>query len=259
MPFVAGAALAELTVHGFFGRQGGVSQGIFASLNCGPGSGDDPSSIAENRRRVAASLSIDTQSLISLHQIHSAACVAVSKPWQSADRPQADALVTDMPGLGLSVLTADCAPILFAGAKPNGKPVIGAAHAGWKGALGGVLEATIQKMVAEYGARIETIRASIGPCIQKQSYEVSDAFAVPFFALDHSNKRFFSDANRAGHLMFDLPGFCAARLNAAGVRNVHIHPQDTYGDETAYFSFRRTTHKKEPDYGRQISVVAITE
>ncbi|MGB4057937.1 MAG: peptidoglycan editing factor PgeF [Alphaproteobacteria bacterium] len=239
-------------VHSFFSRVGGVSNGIFSSLNCGIGSGDNPEHITENRARVAAAIGVDPGNIIALYQVHGSTCIKVTKPF--AERPEADAAVTDIPGLALSVLTADCAPVLFYG-RAGGKPIIGAAHAGWKGALGGVLDSTVKTM-KEYGA--ETIRAAIGPCIGKRSYEVSQSFADPFLKDDPENERFFMEAQKPGHLHFDLAGYCAARLYNCGLGQVSIAGVDTFANEADYFSFRRTTHRKEPDYGRQISVIAIS-
>ncbi|MCC7305822.1 MAG: peptidoglycan editing factor PgeF [Alphaproteobacteria bacterium] len=237
--------------HGFFGRRGGVSAGIFAGLNCGPGSGDNPEHVKTNREIVVRALG--GGELLSLHQIHSAECVPVKEPW--AERPKADALVTDVPGLVLSVLTADCAPVLFEGSV-GGKPVIGAAHAGWGGALGGVLEATVERML-EYGAELESIRAAVGPCIQKKSYEVGQEFYDRFIKHNPESERFFQESRKAGHCMFDLPGYCAARLQERGVGQVELMDVDTYAREADYYSFRRATHRGEKDYGRQISAIVI--
>lgn len=244
---------AGKAAHGFFGRQGGVSEGIYQALNCGVGSNDNPDHIQANRAAVAEAMSIETGSLVSLYQVHGAECLKVERPF--SERPKADAQVTDVPGLALSVLTADCAPVLFYG-EANGKPVIGAAHAGWRGAVGGVLESTIYKM-EEYGVKAGDLRAAIGPCIGKRSYEVDDAFAAPFMAEDSGNESFFMGAARPGHLMFDLPGYCAKRLYDCGLGQVTISGVDTCAREVEYFSYRRTTHRKEPDYGRQISVIVI--
>lgn len=240
--------------HGFFGRAGGVSGGIYGGLNCGVGSSDVPADVKANRAKVAAELGVSAENILSLYQVHGDLCLKVSQPHK--DRPQADAQVTDVPGLAISVLTADCAPVLFHGKKGDGSPVIGAAHAGWKGALGGILESTVYKM-EEYGVKAETIRAAIGPCIGKRSYEVSEDFAKPFLSQDPEAERFFMSAAKEGHLMFDLPGYCAARLYECGVTKVTITGADTFTREQDYYSFRRATHHKEPDYGRQISVIAI--
>ena len=239
--------------HGFFGRQGGVSEGLYNSLNCGVGSNDSPDNVQENRRRVAEALG--GEELITVHQIHSPDCLIVTEPF-GADRPQADALVTDKAGLVIGVLTADCGPILFAGEKEDGSPVIGAAHAGWGGALKGVLENTVQKM-QELGSGLESIRATVGSCIGPKSYEVSLGFEEPFLERDPEDEHFFKAAAKEGHLMFDLPGYIAKRLADAGVRQVTIMGHDTFADEESFFSYRRATHRDEPDYGRQVSAITI--
>jgi YfiH family protein len=239
--------------HGFFTRTGGESEGIYGSLNCGPGSKDDPAKVALNRESVARALGIG--SLVTCHQIHSAQAVVVTSPWGQEGAPQADALVTDRPGIALGILTADCAPVLFS--SDDGK-IVGAAHAGWKGALTGVLDATVEAMVS-LGAQRGRISAAIGPCIGPQSYEVSDNFKNPFIERDAANEKFFMPAQKAGHLIFDLPGYVAHRLRQAGVNNVFDTKQDTLPNEAEYFSYRRTTLRREPDYGRQISVIAIKE
>ncbi len=238
--------------HGFFGRAGGVSGGIYAGLNCGVGSSDDPAHVKANREAVAALMGVEAGNVLSLYQVHSDVCLKVKEPHK--DRPQADAQVTDVPGLAISILTADCAPVLFYGRNKKG-PVIGAAHAGWKGALGGVLDSTVYAM-EEYGVKAKDIKAAIGPCISKRSYEVGQDFIAPFLDEDPENERFFM-SGKAKKLMFDLPGYCAARLYNCGLSNVAITGIDTYSREQDYYSFRRTTHRKEPDYGRQISLIVI--
>lgn len=240
--------------HGFFGRKGGMSTGVYAGLNCGQGSNDDPEIIKKNRALVSQSLGVSSNQLLSLYQIHSDKCLGVTEPW--SDRPEGDAMVTDVPGIALSVLTADCAPVLFYG-QAKGRSVVGAAHAGWKGALSGVLENTVQKMVKDFGVDVGSICAAVGPCIQKKSYEVSAGFYETFLKNDEAYEKFFQESRKTGHHMFDLPGFCAFRLGVAGVRNVQIVEKDTYSEEADYYSFRRTTHRGESDYGRQISVVMI--
>lgn len=242
--------------HGFFTRRGGMSEGIYKSLNCGPGSGDDPESVHKNREIVARTAGVDPGNLLSTHQVHSADCVMVKEPWAVDKRPKADAMVTDRPGLALGVLTADCAPVLFFGEKPDGAPVIGAAHAGWKGALDGVLEAAVRTMT-ETGAAPETLRAAIGPCIARRSYEVGPEFQMRFMEQARENEQFFAPARRKDHYLFDLAGYCAARLAMAGVKNVNLTDQDTYADEERFFSYRRSVHRARPDYGRQISVISI--
>ncbi len=235
--------------HGFFGRAGGVSQGIFASLNCGPGSGDARADVVENRRRAATALAPDA-ALLTLYQIHSAEAVAVTAPWNIGEGPQADAMATNLPGLALGILTADCAPVLFADAKAG---VIGAAHAGWKGALGGVTDAAIAAMEA-LGARRERIAAAVGPCISQAKYEVGPEFRERFAPDDG---RFFVASDRANHLRFDLQAYVAMRLAAADITHVERFSACTYAREEDYFSFRRATHRGEKDYGRQVSAIVL--
>lgn len=245
VPFATAAALAG-TAHGFCGRAGGISTGIFASLNTGLGSADDPAAVAENRRRAAAAVAPGA-TLVTLHQVHSATVVVADA---AAERPRADGVVTDRPDLVLGVLAADCAPVLFADVEAG---VVGAAHAGWKGALYGVLPATVAAMAA-LGARRERIAAAVGPCIAQASYEVQDAYADPFLVADPAFTRFFR-GGRAGHLHFDLEGFVAAQLAAAGVTRVECLGRDTYTGDT--FSYRRSVHRGEPDYGRNLSLIAL--
>ena len=243
--------------HGFLGRRGGVSTGIHAGLNVSLGSQDDPAAVAENRRLATEAVAPGAK-LVTLYQVHGATAVA-AEPWPDDARPQADALVTDRPGLALGILTADCAPILLADAKAG---VIGAAHAGWKGALAGVAEAAVAAMEA-LGADRSRIAAAVGPCIAKRSYEVDDAFRARFLAVDPAHESFFADAARSsvssGHHQFDLEGFVAGRLAAAGVTRVAALGLHTYADETRFYSYRRSTHRGEPDYGRQLSLIALSE
>lgn len=242
--------------HGFFGREGGVSTGIYSSLNCGPGSDDNPAHVTANRKVVSDAVGCEPRSLLSLHQIHSDICLTIDEPYEAHDRPQADAFVTDKAGIALGVLTADCTPVLFHGVKGDGSPVVGAAHAGWGGALKGVLAATVTKMVA-LGAVKDSIVACVGPCISQMSYEVGEDFSVPFLEQDEQNEGFFKAAQKSGHLMFDLAGYNALQLSKAGVKKALIKDLDTYFNEEDFFSYRRATHRKEADYGRQISVVMI--
>ncbi len=243
--------------YGFYGRTGGVSEGIYASLNCGPGSGDEASAVAKNRSIVAQNLCGKHATISTLFQCHTPDCFAIESHVAEGDaRPKGDALVTNVAGLAIGCLTADCGPVLFIGQKANGAPVIGAAHAGWGGALGGVLENTVAKMV-QLGAATETIHACVGPCILQPSYEVQENFAKPFLEKHEEAERFFMDGRKAGHLMFDLPGYIAMRLALAGVRHVSLMGIDTYADEENSFSFRRATHRGEGDYGRQISAIVI--
>jgi YfiH family protein len=226
-----------------------VSTGIYASLNAGTGSNDDPEAVAENRRRIARAMEVEATHLIGVHQTHSPTAVFVDAPWRG-ERPQADALVTTTPGLAISVLTADCAPVLLADADAE---IIAAAHAGWKGAIGGVLESTV-RLMRERGAK--HINASIGPCIHQASYEVGPEFEGKFRNADAAFARFFVPG-KGGKFQFDLPGFCADRLRAAGVENVEIAPLDTYTEESQLFSHRRSVHRKEPGYGRNCAAIAL--
>lgn len=250
IPFVTTPVLAG-TRHGFLGRQGGVSTGLFTSLNVGLGSSDDRAAVAENRARATAAVAPHAR-LVTLHQVHSALCIPVTAPFPDDDRPHADAMVTATPGLALGILTADCAPILLADAEAG---VIGAAHSGWKGALGDIAGATVAAMEA-LGARRDRIAAAIGPSIARASYEVDPAFRDRFLADDEEQDRFFTPG-KADRYQFDLEGLVALRLATAGVRNVAALGIDTYPDEARWFSFRRTTHREEPDYGRQLSVIAL--
>ena len=237
--------------HGFFGRIGGVGTGLFQSLNCGPGSTDNPAAVAENRQRVAWSVGVTPENMLSLWQVHSSTVVTVQQPF--TEKPQADGMVTNVPGLALGVLSADCGPLLFA--DPVAK-VIGAAHAGWKGALHGVLENTLLAMEA-LGARRERISGALGPCIGPQSYEVDAGFRDKFLAVRESYSVFFTPNLKPGHFLFDLPAFLQHRAGAAGLNNFVITGIDTYTAEKQFFSYRRTTHRQEADYGRQISVISL--
>lgn len=238
--------------HGFLGRRGGVSTDMLAGLNVGLGSSDDRAAIAENRARAVTAVRPGA-ALVTVHQVHSAEAVIVTEPFEDAARPHADALVTDRPGLLLGILTADCVPVLLADAEAG---VVGAAHAGWKGALHGVTDATIAAM-EKLGASRERIAAATGPCIARASYEVDDAFARRFGEADPANERFFLFAGKPGHQQFDIEAYVAARLAAAGVTRVETLGLDTYADEAAFFSFRRATHRGEPDYGREISLIGL--
>jgi YfiH family protein len=240
--------------HGFFTRLGGASAGLYGTLNCALSSGDDPERVKDNRAKVAEVLDLAAENIMTLKQVHSANVMIVDKAWDSRARtPEADALVTDRPGLGIAVLTADCAPVLFAS---KADKIIGVAHAGWKGALHGVLENTVAQMTV-LGARPSDIVAAIGPCIGPQSYEVSEGFEKPFLAQDGANAAFFAASGNPGHLVFNLPGYVAARLAALGIETVLDTRQDTLPNEDVYFSYRRSCRRKEPDYGRQISVIAL--
>ncbi|HNN55176.1 MAG TPA: peptidoglycan editing factor PgeF [Novosphingobium sp.] len=237
--------------HGFLGRHGGVSTGLVAGLNLGLGAGDEDAAVQANRALAIAAI-LPGADLATVYQVHSADCAVANGPWPDAARPHADALVTDRPGLLLGVVTADCAPVLLADPEAG---VIGAAHAGWKGAIGGVTDAAIEAMEA-LGARRSRIRASVGPCIAQPSYEVDEAFAANFIASDPSNARFFI-VGKPGHLHFDLEGYVAHRLEAARIATVERMRLDTYPDPARFFSYRRATHRKEPNYGRQMSLIGL--
>lgn len=237
--------------HGFLGRVGGVSKGVCWGLNAGLGSHDDADAVAENRLRAARAVASDA-TLVGLYQIHSADVVTVITPYEDADRPRADAMVTDQPGILLGIVTADCAPVLFADLQAG---VIGAAHAGWKGALGGVTDNTITAMEA-LGADRGRIVAAVGPCIARASYEVDEAFRARFAAEDREADRFFADG-KPGHAWFDLEAYVAHRLATAGIARVETLGADTYGQPDRFYSYRRATHRGEADYGRQISLIAL--
>ncbi len=250
-------ACADSVSYGFYGRTGGHSEGLFTSLNCGPASGDNLAHVAANRAKVAQHLGAQDGIISTLYQCHSGDCLSIDTHVPTGEaRPKADALVTDKPGLAIGILTADCGPVLFAAKKQNGEPVIGAAHAGWGGALKGVLDETVAKMV-RIGAVPESIKACLGPCILLASYEVSNDFAKPFITQHDEAEHFFKAAPKAGHLMFDLAGYIAMRLSLAGVKQVSLMEVDTYREEADCFSFRRATHRGEKDYGRQISAIMI--
>lgn len=239
--------------HGFLGREGGVSEGIHAGLNVGFGSDDDRTAIVENRRRAVEAVAAG-YSLVTLHQVHSADAVPVTAAFADDARPAADALVTDRPGLLLGVLTADCVPVLLADARAG---VVGAAHAGWKGAIAGVTDAALVEM-EKLGARRADITAAIGPCIARSSYEVDAAFVRRFEAEDPANERFFADGRRADHAQFDIEAYVAHRLAAAGIGRVIALGEDTYAQPERFFSFRRATHRSEAGYGRQISLIGLS-
>jgi YfiH family protein len=238
--------------HAFFTREGGVSDGIYQSLNAGLGSQDDPAKIAENRRRMAEQMAVTPEHFLSLHQTHSPDVVVASGPWEGASRPRADALVTRTEGLAIGVTAADCGPILFV--DPTAR-VIGAAHAGWKGALTGVVESTVEAM-EKLGADRSGIVAAIGPLIRQHSYEVGGEFVERFIEADAENTSFFIPSAREGHAMFDLAGFIRMRLENAGVLMIDDLGVDAYADER-FFSYRRSVHRKEPDYGRHVHAIAL--
>jgi YfiH family protein len=247
-PLLAGPGIR----HGFFTRQGGVSGGIYASLNCGLGSADERAAVLENRSRVAAAFGVAPQSLATPHQIHSPDAVVVEAVWEPGKGPQADAVVTNRPGIALGVGSADCGPTLYADAEAG---IIGASHSGWRGALAGVLESTIAAM-ERLGARRGRIVAVLGPTISKANYEVGPDLVSAFERADPANARFFRAGARADRMMFDLPAYIVARLTAAGIAAADIG-LCTYADPERFFSYRRTTHRGEADYGRLLSAIAI--
>ncbi len=241
--------------HGFFTRKGGVSEGIYGSLNCGHGSDDARAAVTENRRRVAVALGErEAEQVVTLYQVHSATALVVDRPLPREDLPKADALVTRTKGVVVGALAADCTPVLFADGAAG---VVAAAHAGWRGAFGGVLEATITEM-EKLGARRSQIRAAVGPCINQASYEVGPEFEAQFLAADPSLSGFFVRYEPEGRPHFDLPGFVAFRLERAGLETVERQSACTFTNESLFFSYRRTTRLKQPDYGRQISAIVLT-
>jgi polyphenol oxidase len=240
--------------HAFFTREGGVSEGVYASLNAGVGSADDPAKVAENRARMAKAVGVTPERLLTAYQVHSPDVVVAEKPWPADARPRADAIVTRVPGLAIGVSTADCGPVLFA--DPQAR-VIGAAHAGWRGALSGVLEAAIAAM-ERLGAERGRLVAAVGPMISQRNYEVGNELIEQFTKADAENARFFA-TGRPGHAQFDLPGFIAARLARAGIRQVEDLAACTYADPLRFYSYRRTTHRAEPDYGRHVNAIALSE
>lgn len=240
--------------HGFFTRQGGVSEGLYASLNCGLGSRDDMVRVVENRARVSNYLGARVPEVLTVYQVHGNAAVRVNGSITRSDLPQADAVVTAVPGLVVGVLTADCCPVLFA--DPDAR-VVGAAHAGWRGAVAGILEATVVEM-EQAGARRDRIRAAIGPTISQPAYEVGPEFIAEVGALHPAYKRFFTQSSESGRAHFDLPAFVGFRLDGLGLALIDRLAPCTYANESLFFSFRRTTHRGEPDYGRQISAIVVT-
>ncbi|WP_299329582.1 peptidoglycan editing factor PgeF [Parasphingopyxis sp.] len=248
---VVRAEALDGVAHGFLTRTGGASAGIYESLNVGLGSDDIKSDVDTNRRRAVEAVAPDA-TLVTLHQVHSSDAVHVTHAFPDDDRPEADAMVTDKPGLALGILTADCAPILLADKHAG---VIGAAHAGWKGAMTGVAKSVVDAM-EELGAERSRIAAAIGPCIGRGSYEVDDDFRKRFETIEPENEQYFRDG-APGHHYFDLEAYVAAWLAFTGVQTVEALSLDTYADEDRFFSYRRATHRNEPDYGRQLSVIAL--
>jgi polyphenol oxidase len=239
--------------HGFFTREGGVSSGLYASLNGGLGSRDSAAGVAENRARMAAALNVEPDHLVTAYQIHSPQVVVADAPWPAQARPRADAIVTRTPGLAVGVTTADCGPILLA--DPVAR-VVGAAHAGWRGALAGVVEATVAAMV-QLGAERGRIHAALGPMIRQRNYEVGPDLIARFAAEDSASKQFFLSAARDGHALFDLAAYVGSRLNRAGVGTFEDLGLCTYADPARFFSFRRSTHRAEEDYGRHVNAIAL--
>ena len=240
--------------HAFFTRAGGVSGGLYESLNGGIGSNDAPAKVAENRARMAAALGVPPDRLLSLYQVHSSQVVVAEAPWDLAGRPHADAIVTRTPQLAIGIGTADCGPVLLADPE---KRVIGAAHAGWRGALTGVIEATIEAM-ERLGAGRGRLVAAAGPMISQRNYEVGQDLIDRFRQADADSGRFFKPAERPGHAMFDLPGYVVARLSRAGVTQIEDLGLCTYADPAQFYSYRRSTHRAEPDYGRHINAIALS-
>jgi hypothetical protein len=255
-PVIRAAALEDEAgvVHGFFTRRGGTSTGLYASLNAGPGSGDLRANVDANRDRAGAALGLAPGRIVTAYQVHSADVAVVEAPWDLGSAPRSDGLVTRVPGLGLGILAADCAPVLLADGTAR---VVGAAHAGWRGALGGVIEATVAAMEA-LGARRARIRAAVGPCIGPRSYEVGPEFPAPFLAANPGNEVFFRAVPGSSHYLFDLGGYVAARLAEAGLAPVAPPAEDTCAEADRFFSYRRSVLNGEPDYGCNISVIALT-
>ena len=242
--------------HGFFTRQGGVSQGVYGSLNMGYGSDDEREAITENRRLAMAAIDLPLGALNTVYQVHETDVALADRNWHPTNAPRADAQVTDRPGIAIGVLTADCVPVLFAGETPDGGKIVGAAHAGWRGAVSGILDSTVAAM-EELGATRDTIRAAIGPCIGVKSYEVGPEFPKPFLDQDPQNARFFRPGIRKGHPMFDIAGYVEHRLVALFVKQIGRSDADTCADEKRFFSYRRKTLTGEADYGRELSAIVI--
>lgn len=242
--------------HAFFTRQGGVSEGVYGSLNVGYGSDDSRDAVTENRQRAMAAFDLPVTSLNTVYQYHSAEVIVADTHWDPTDAPRADAMVTDRPGFALGILTADCVPVLFAGEAADGRKVIGAAHAGWRGAISGVLASTVDAM-EELGLRRDTLCAAIGPCIGAKSYEVGPEFPIPFMEQDPRNARFFRPGIRRKHPMFNIAGYVRSRLEALLVAEIELVDADTCAEEDRFFSYRRKTLTGEADYGRELSAIVI--
>jgi hypothetical protein len=253
-PLQADGLAAEAGLrHGFFGRRGGISQGIYAALNCGFGSADRREHVAENRARVAGWLGQGAAPINTLYQVHGTEVAVLRAAWPDGRGPKADAQVTRTSGIVLAVLSADCAPVLFADAEAG---VVGAAHAGWRGALAGVTDTTVQAMLG-LGAKRGRVRAAVGPCIGQASYEVGPEFEAAFLAAEVGNARFFAPGGRAGRRRFDLAGYLVARLERLGLAAVECLARDTCGEADAFFSYRRARHLGEPDYGRMAAAIVL--
>lgn len=241
--------------HGFFTRENGLSEGIYASLNCGYGSGDEADKVTGNRECAMARLGHSAADLVTAYQVHSNRVAVVEEPWERESAPRVDGLVTQKPGLALGILTADCGPVLFADARAG---VVGAAHAGWRGALDGVLEAVVETMIG-LGATHDSLVAGVGPMISQRSYEVGPEFPAPFLAHAEGNNDFFYPARREGHFMFDLKAYIARRLVRIGIRQVQVLPCDTCAEEERFFSYRRACQRNESDYGRGLSAILLED
>ncbi|MEQ1754582.1 MAG: peptidoglycan editing factor PgeF [Micropepsaceae bacterium] len=239
--------------HGFYGRPGGVSSGVYASLNCGYGSGDNLEAVRTNRGLVAKNLGADPDKLLTVYQVHSAAAVIVTASWSRESAPHADGMVTNVPGIALGVLAADCAPVLFADESAG---VIGSAHAGWQGAIKGIVETVVQLM-EQSGASRTRLKACVGPCISQKNYEVGPEFRQRFCSAEAMYERFFVPAERDAHWMFDLPRFVRSRLEQSGVQDIEVVDECTYANAEVFFSYRRTTHRGEQSYGRNMSAIVL--
>jgi YfiH family protein len=246
-------AVSSKIRHGFFTREGGVSEGLYASLNCGFGSDDRTDNVSENRSRILAGLDMSRGQLLTCHQVHSAVALVVSEPWNAKNAPQADGMVTTIPGIALGILTADCAPVLFADKKAK---VIGAAHAGWQGAFSGIIESTLAGMVT-LGSSYSDIEVAIGPCIGANSYEVGTEFWDRFIADSPKNAAYFTPSLKIGHHQFDLTSYIIGKLEEAGIAQIYYTDHDTFRDEDLFYSYRRSVLRGEKNYGREISVISL--
>lgn len=239
--------------HGFFTRQGGHSSGLYDSLNCGLGSDDDQETVLKNKASCAAALGVDADRLLTVHQEHTANVITASETWTHENAPVADGLVTNVPGLAIAVLAADCTPVLLAAPEAG---VVGAAHAGWKGAISGIVENTVDAMM-QLGARRDQITAAVGPCIGPESYEVGPEFHDRFLSESSHNALYFQPSDKAGHVYFDIGGFVLDKVRGSGVNTAERLKADTYSEKDKFYSYRRSCHRNEPDYGRQLSGIAL--